>query len=57
MPTPIKYLSDNGFSTSDLSTLKRTDPVGFEQVKKWAADEMKALGIEVEGQPAQSPTA
>ena len=59
MPTPVKYLSDNGFTTADLSTLKREDPLGFELVKKWAVDEMTRLGIKVEGQTttASSPTA
>jgi hypothetical protein len=53
--TPVKYLSNQGLTTADLSTLRRTDPAGFVRLKEMAAEEMRAEGIAVEGD-APAPT-
>lgn len=45
-PTTLKYIIDTGAATSrELLELSKVDPEGGLQLRKWADEEMDALGM------------
>lgn len=48
--TPLKYIIESGAAqnSTEIISLKRSDPKGFDSLLKMAEDEMTHNGIEIE---------